>query len=726
MRTPELSRFFRHANSFVASSREAIERSAPHIYLSALPFANKSDTIYQTFYPSCAGLATIDVLGIGPHGGRLVMTLKGHEDSVNSLSYSEDGLFIASGSEDGTVRVWDTRSGEATLDPLRSGNGKVTAVVFAPSGKSVVSGTETGTVCIWNILAGQSTMQQLFGHSESVVSVAVSSDSRIIASASCDRTVRVWRIGTGQLLTVLTGHDDPSKGVAVSPNGQVTTSGSYNFTNIESHKIDLTDRPNFRVSETKQFMVWIKGQSICLWTQQNQDKPSLICLDGHTAAVRSAVISPDSSYVASASDDGTIRIWDVAGGNESVQSISAVLPLSNAPVLQAVSRQGANIVSVWDDGSITLWDMKTSETRLLPLAEHTLDITTLAISSAGNLITTGFTDGTVRLWNAQTGQAIGEPLPGGQSRAMKLILTPNARWLVSLAKISSYNFFASSEYEMRIWDAEGCRETHHIPLPAAFTKGFGQWLVGVLSFDDSLPGELVDISADGRLLAAGDTAGDIMLWQIESDLKTLEPLRTAVAACSIRFSPDGTHIVSGGSNNIGRIWNIATGQLVFELAGHADTVTRVTYSPDGQLIATSSADKTVRIWDTKTGQSVVTLHEHQEYVDFLEFADGGSLISGSRDGNITAWNADAVHSLFPEGALSDFRSVSVHDGWLTGPSGELLLWVPAEYRTFLHMPPYIQRVHDKRVVVKTSSDGWHRGQDWTSCWPGQWRVKCHF
>lgn len=130
MRAPELCQFFRDANLFVASSREAIERSAPHIYLSALPFANKNGVIYQRFAPSFTGLTSIDVFGIGPHEGRLVMTLKGHEGGVTSVDYSADGLLLASGSEDGTVRVWDTRSGEETVSPLQSESGPVTCVVF--------------------------------------------------------------------------------------------------------------------------------------------------------------------------------------------------------------------------------------------------------------------------------------------------------------------------------------------------------------------------------------------------------------------------------------------------------------------------------------------------------------------------------------------------------------------------------------------------------------------
>jgi len=242
------------------------------------------------------------------------MTLKGHGGSVTSVSYSVDGLFLVSGSDDGAVRVWDTRSGEEAISPLRSGSGPVTSVAFVPNGKGVVAGTGTGTVCSWSLLVGQSTMKQLVGHSGAVLSVAISSDSQFLASASLDRTLRVWNFATGQLITVLNGHEDPTKGIAVSPNREVTTSGSYYFGAKEPPRRGLKGPIHCRVSNTGPFMVSVEDQNVCLWTHQNQDEPSLMRLEGHTAAVHSAVISPNSSYVASASDDGTIRIWDIGVG----------------------------------------------------------------------------------------------------------------------------------------------------------------------------------------------------------------------------------------------------------------------------------------------------------------------------------------------------------------------------------------------------------------------------
>ena len=781
--TPELSQFFRDANSFVVSSREAIERSAPHIYISALPFANKNAEIYKAFASLYIGLAFVDVFGFGPHGGPLIMTLTGKESGLTSLAYSAGGQFLASGSKNGAVCIWDTRSGEETIGPLYGRNGGVTCLAFSPNGTNIVAGTDTGTVCIWTLVVGQSTMQQLIGHSQSVVSVAISSDSRLVASASYDKTVRAWRMETGQLLTVFTGHDDPNKGIAISADGEVTASGLHYDSGIQRSTTGPSGTGNVRVSKTGRSMVWFTGQRICLWTQQNQDTPSLTYLEGHTGPVASAVISPNSSYVASAAEDGTICIWDVGVRKEPVQSASVILsPPGLQPWRQAMSRDGANIVSMSTDASLRVWNAETGETRLPPLLK---DIHSLTISSEGHRIVTE-SKGTLKLWELHTGAAFSaagntdDRINRDYGKCWSnLTLTPDARFLavavfvqVTRHQLSrSFPFpFLHSPLAPTLATALALAfaiarapvpESTLAPMPVLLPPFQGLpeamvepkagsilgWMVLFVDIGQiqsrhlsdillSLTAHLeysdirlyntqqkatVDISLDGKFVALAVGADAIHLWQINPELEALRSLRTAASVKSIRFSPDSTHIASGCSDNTGRIWNISTGQLVFELAGHTGSVTACIHSPDGMHIATASEDKSVRLWDGKTGVHCATLFGHRASVELLGFADNGSLVSCSTDGTISVWDVNAARSLPPENTDESFLALftaTLKDGWLKGPSGELLLWVPAEYRSHLRMSPCTHRIADKLVSVKTSSVGWHRGQNWTSCWLG--------
>jgi len=225
-----LLQFLRDAIDFVASSHDAIERSAPHIYLSALPFAAKVSLVYKDFIPQCAGLITVATFGISDHGGRAAMRLTGHSGAVHSLSYSSDGRRLASGSADGTIRIWDTQTGEEALTPFRSGDGSVLSVDFARNNKWVASGTAAGLVYIWDV-SQNARSHRLSGHSGAVCSVAFSPDSCLLASASGDGsgTVHVWNSGDGRAAASLR-HTIPVTGIVFPPGGKLLATAACNGT----------------------------------------------------------------------------------------------------------------------------------------------------------------------------------------------------------------------------------------------------------------------------------------------------------------------------------------------------------------------------------------------------------------------------------------------------------------------------------------------------------------
>jgi WD40 repeat protein len=120
---------------------------------------------------------------------------KGTHDSVTSVAFSPDGTRIVSGSDDGTIRVWDASTSDTVAGPFGGFKGhtrSVTSVAFSPDGKRIVSGSVDQTIRVWDAHTGDTVAGPFKGHTNSVTSVAFSPDGTRIVSGSCDQTIRVW------------------------------------------------------------------------------------------------------------------------------------------------------------------------------------------------------------------------------------------------------------------------------------------------------------------------------------------------------------------------------------------------------------------------------------------------------------------------------------------------------------------------------------------------------
>ena len=763
----ELAWFLRDANSFVASSHQAIARSAPHIYISALPFADKKSLVYQEFAPKCAGLVTVSLIDVAHHAGNLVMTLTGHEGPVHSASYSPDGRLLASGSADATVRIWDMRSGDEAMAPLRSGNGTVWAIAFAPNGKNLVSGTDDGVVCIWNVVAADVAVQHLRGHTGPVFAVSFAPDGRLIASGSQDATVRLWSAETSEQVMVLGVRNNVVRALAFSPNsgflafssddrtirlrdiseGQPKRHSSHRhksaihsinfvpdggkiaaasgqdviFCSATSGKKISTiyrgSEPILSVSMAPdgQLLASAHGSSVYVTTlPRSASEISSITLDGHAASVRSVTFSPDGLYIASASDDLTVRVWRNSGKAEALppsadsktvqqqtpfQTLADIRELTGHKTRYsvnsvAVSPDGNFIVSGNNDSSVRVWDLETGKERLSPLLGHTKLVSSVAISSDGRFIASGSTDNSVRLWDLKTGAPVGQPMQGHTDSVLAVMFSPDSLWLAS----------GSDDKAVRVWDVATQSSSNQDPLVCRDK---------VMS---------VAISPNGQLIAAGDASGGISIWHSETGQPACESLDTSTKLfVSISFSPDGRFIAAGGyslglKENFVQTWNISTGKKVLDLSGHTDGVWSVAYSSNGRLIATGSYDSIVRLWDAGTGAPIATLTGPSGQVYSVTFAPNDwYIVSGSGHGKIHIWTLSQVESSSLKDsvdAAKALNSATLVDGWLKGPSGELLLWVPTQYHQFMCG----LKSRARRIDIAVGDVGYHRGESWTSCW----------
>ena len=281
------------------------------------------------FAPLYTGLVSVETFGIGRHGERLAMTLIGHYKSV-SCPYSPDGHHIASASVNGTVRIWDVRTGQEAMAPLRNGEdddgdededgddggdgGATYSVSFSPNGKSVASGAKAG-VYIWTGLAGQPTVMHLNG----VSPVAFSPNGSILVSGSSGWTIRLWSAETGENVAAFSGHTSRVLTIAFCPNSQILASCSHDRT-------------------------------IRLWNCHTSQPLGLL---SHGEWTISVCFSPDGSWLASGSGSGNIQIWDWQTGS----IIKTLLGHSCWVYSVHFSPDGRLLVSASSDKSVRLWTL---------------------------------------------------------------------------------------------------------------------------------------------------------------------------------------------------------------------------------------------------------------------------------------------------------------------------------------------------------------------------------
>ncbi len=338
--------------------------------------------------------------------------LEGHEDAVNSVSFSPDGQHLATASDDRTVKLW-SRDG-SLLQTLTGHLAAVNSVSFSPRGQYFATASDDRTVKFWNREGTE--LETYQGHEAAVRSVSFSPNGQLIATVSDDRIVKLWnRSRYSRELQILIGHEAAVRSISFSPDGQTFATAS-------------------------------EDETVKLW---HHDGKLLKTLQGHDEAVKSVSFSPDGQLIATGSKDRTAKLWSrdgsllhtLQGHEDEVESVS-------------FSPDGQLIATGSEDRTAKLWSRDGS--LLHTLQNHQGKIESVSFSPDGQFITTASEDRTVKLWS-RDGSLL-HTLEGHKSSVRSVTFSPDSKTIASSSssgKIILWNFYLNLDLDELM--VQGCQ-----------------------------------------------------------------------------------------------------------------------------------------------------------------------------------------------------------------------------------------------------------------------------
>ncbi len=551
---------------------------------------------------------------------------------VSTVSFSHNGQWIATGNDDGIVKVWDVRQGVCIAEMDRRTHARqlgVSRLAFSPDNRCLaVTGTHDAIVDIWNAESGTRLIQfysasQIVSNSCGIIRpVAFSPDRRLLACLNPTDSISVWDLNADVCIATLTEYTGVAESLCFSPCGRYLAVGGHGgvqvwdtntwevyrtYADYDTSRVSLAyshdgglyateisdntasvgdvEQGEKRWTSVKkigsfqcaqfsgdcQFVV-VGAKEWTVWatgSSQSHKFPH-----SHTTFPDSVVFSPDGKTLAAGSWNDGVKVWNIT--YPSHPPIHFDLPGKNHCV--SLSPDGTFLATGIDRNTVRIWNVgETTPRRTLALSEKDRVVCSAAFSPRSNLTACGDNKGNLHLWGGQH-EGKRHILTAHQGAVDFVALSPDERHLVSMSVYDAQ--------DSQLWNVES-----------------GETV-------DMFPNNIKKIafSPCGHKIACG-MQKEILLWDVNRHrtILTLPHAQQSWWPFALAFSPCGEYLASGAWWHRGmrikkvaiRLWAVSTGENIATFRGHPTDVQCLAFSPDGMVLASGSYDNTFLLWNMK-------------------------------------------------------------------------------------------------------------------------------
>jgi len=633
------------------------------------------------------------------------------KSKIWDAAFSPDGKHMVSCGDEPGVKLWDLEG--KLLRRYGEGQPSVRRIAVRGDGRQLAGAGEvqgSGTsVHLWSMEDGKP--QQTITAPASVTCAAYSPDNEKIAIGSSDRQVRVYRAGDGQLLQTFTA-PGPVSAVAFAPDGTTVVASSGNVTAVfhfcVAEVLAGHQGPVHAVTYTpdgKHLLSAGADKTVRLWDAQ-EAKP-VRAWDGMQDIVTSLAVSSDGSRVVAGGMDKTARIWPLrtaaqgkeAAFGEAAEKAASPVVLAHSSAVRGVGigADGRRVATAGEDGQVRLWDAVLGK-ELERFEGHTGAVAAVALTSDAATVVSAGADRSVRRW----GRSVVQAAAAHQGAVHALSFSPDGKHLFSAGEDKAMVQWATDTWnEVRRYSdsAMPLRTMAQSPCGQFLAAGDGQqvrlWSAAdgrlVATAETPSPVRAVAVDPGGTKIVAAGADKIIRNYAVErrdggwSASLTHQTQELPQAAIGLAMAADGHTLYSLCGDNTVLRWYMASGPVQIEWDGHQGPVYALRLSPDERRLATAGADRTAKIWNTDDGKLIAALGDHGGRVMDVAFShDGKAVITCGTDKTIRVFDSeyklqraitegieDAVYSVAPTSAAYQGGYACVAGG---GPGRAWQLW----------------------------------------------------